>query len=123
MNESATLIYDGDCAFCRQSLRWGIDHLPWFSRYVAFQKINPADYGLTEAQVREQIWLVDGEKRLGGHRAAAWILSQQPTYGWRLLGSLITFYSPVSALVYAWVAKNRHRLPGGTKECSIDDRP
>ena len=121
MRDEALLIYDGDCAFCKQSLLWGINNLEWFPKHKAFQKLKPEEYGLTETQVKSEIWLICGERKLGGHKAASWILNQQKNYLWRLLGSLTDFYSPVSALVYRWVAKNRHRLPGGTKECSLDD--
>ena len=126
MGKPAFLIYDGDCAFCQLSLQWGIDHLAWFPPYVAFQKINPIDFGLTEAQVRSQIFVVDGDKTFGGHRAGAWILTHQPNAGtvsflWRGFGHLINFFSPISALVYRWVAANRHRLPGGSATCKLED--
>ena len=126
MANQAFLIYDGDCAFCQLSLQWGIDHLPWFPPYVAFQKISPKDFDLTDAQVRSQIFLVDATKTFGGHRAGAWILTHQPGHGvkatlWRLFGHLINIFSPISALVYRWVAKNRHRLPGGSATCKLED--
>ena len=123
MKTSALLIYDGDCAFCKQSLRWALDTLPEFCRYAAYQKLNYRDYGLTDTDVRRQVWLIDGSIKLGGHSAVAWLFSQQPVLGWRIAGWIIQTFSPVSALVYKWVANNRHRLPGGTKECVIDDKP
>ena len=123
MKTSALLIYDGDCAFCKQSLRWALDTLPEFCRYAAFQKLNYRDYGLTDTDVKSQVWLIDGTVQLGGHRAVAWLFRQQPVLGWRIAGLIIQVFSPVSALVYRWVANNRHRLPGGTKECEIDDKP
>jgi predicted DCC family thiol-disulfide oxidoreductase YuxK len=27
----------------------------------------------------------------------------------------------LAKIAYHWIAKNRHRLPGGTKQCSIQD--
>lgn len=123
MNRNALLIYDGDCAFCKNSLLWAINHLKTMPRYVAFQKIEPGEYNLTKKDVESQVWLIVGAKRLGGHRAVAWIFLNQPSIGWRSLGAVINTFSPISALVYRWVAANRHRLPGGTKECSIEDRP
>lgn len=123
MNTNAVLIYDGDCAFCKNSLRIALEKLPIFCRYSAYQNTDISALGLTTAQVQAQVWLVDGETKLGGHRAVAWLLLNQSEIGWRALGRLILIASPVSALIYRWVAKNRHRLPGGTKECSIEDRP
>lgn len=123
MNSKAVLIYDGDCAFCKNSLRIGLERLPAFCRYSAYQNTDLAALGLTTEQAKAKVWLVDGANKYGGHRAVAWLLLNQETLGWRLLGRIILLGSPVSALVYGWVAKNRHRLPGGTKECSIEDRP
>lgn len=123
MNRNALLIYDGDCAFCKNSLRLAIKYLPDLPRYAAYQKLNLESVGLALSQAQAQVWLIDGSKKLGGHLAVAWMFSHQKNLGWKFIGGLIKFFSPISALVYAWVAKNRHRLPGGTKECSIEDRP
>ena len=70
--------------------------------------------------------MVDSAKTFAGHRAGAWILTHQPKLGaaaaaWRTLGHLINFFSPISALVYRWVAANRHRLPGGSATCKLED--
>jgi predicted DCC family thiol-disulfide oxidoreductase YuxK len=97
--------------------------LPAFCRYSAYQNTDISALGLTLAEVQEQVWLIDDSRKLGGHRAVAWLLVNQREIWWRVLGALILAASPLSALIYRWVAKNRHRLPGGTKECSIDDRP
>ena len=129
MQPTQVLIYDGDCAFCKLSLDFGIKHLDWFPRYVAFQRINPADFGLAENQVRTSIWLIldssnpQNPKPLAGHLAAAEILVQQKNFLWKFLGRLIKsrLLSPIAAWVYAFVAKNRHRMPGGTKQCKIED--
>jgi predicted DCC family thiol-disulfide oxidoreductase YuxK len=123
VNTDALLIYDGDCAFCKQSLKWALEKFPEFCRYVAFQKVDFDEFGLKLADVQSQVWLIEGEKRLGGHRAVSWLFRQQKSLWWRTLGALIDAFSPISALVYRWVANNRHRLPGGTAECTIDDRP
>jgi predicted DCC family thiol-disulfide oxidoreductase YuxK len=92
-------------------------------RYAAFQRLNLAEFGLSTGDAQTQVWVIDEGKKLGGHKAVAWIFSQQKSLFWRFLGWLILVGSPVSAYVYRWVAKNRHKLPGGTKECSIEDRP
>lgn len=123
MNTDALLIYDGDCAFCKQSLKWALAKLPEFSRYVAYQKVDFRQFGLELEDVQSQVWLIEGGRNLGGHRAVSWLFRQQKPLGWRSLGLLIDVFSPISALVYKWVANNRHRLPGGTAECVIDDKP
>jgi magnesium-transporting ATPase (P-type) len=40
--------------------------------------------------------------------------------GFRALGLAIKAGGPVSAAAYRWVAKNRHRLPGGTAACEVE---
>lgn len=98
-----------------------------FPKYVSFQRINPADFGLTEADVRSRIWLVPeangAKKPLGGHLAAGAILKMQPNLGYRLLGWLASTppTSWVADVLYRLVAANRHRLPGGSRQCKLED--
>jgi len=127
MQESRVLIYDGDCQFCQLSLEFGIKNLRIFPQYVAFQKINPKEFGLTEQQVRSQIWLAprypaEGAS-LGGHLAAGAILGLQPSFWLRALGWLTSTppTSWVAELIYRLIAANRHRLPGGSRACKIED--
>ena len=121
------LIYDGDCQFCRLSLDFGIRHLTKFPRFVAYQSINPASYGLSLTDVASQVWLVtpSGEslKPVGGYLAVAQILLEQPEFYWRWLGFVMKTppFSLLADLVYKWVAKNRHRLPGGSRACKLED--
>jgi predicted DCC family thiol-disulfide oxidoreductase YuxK len=125
VSEERVLIYDGDCQFCQLSLDWGIRHLKRFPKYVAFQRVNLADFGLTKAQAQAQIWLVDTatSKSQGGHLAAAEILRMQPGLAPRAVGALMKVqpFSFVASKIYGWVAKNRHRLPGGTRACKLED--
>jgi predicted DCC family thiol-disulfide oxidoreductase YuxK len=79
------------------------------------------------ADVSSQVWLVgpsnEGIKPLGGHLAVTQILLDQPQFYWRWLGFLMKTppFSFVADLVYKWVAKNRHRLPGGSRACKLED--
>jgi predicted DCC family thiol-disulfide oxidoreductase YuxK len=127
MSTNQVLIYDGDCKFCQLSLEFGIKHMATFPSYVAFQKINPANFGLTDAQVRAEIWLVETDsttnENLGGHLAAAAILRMQTNILYRILGWLMKT-PPTSWLAkigYRWIANNRHRLPGGSRTCNLVD--
>lgn len=127
MSVNQVLIYDGDCKFCQLSLEFGIRHLKTFPKYVAFQKIDPTKFGLTIDQVRTQIWLVDqgsgSTKPKGGHLAAGQILTMQRNLFYKALGWLIKTppTSFMADVVYRWVAKNRHRLPGGSRQCKLED--
>jgi predicted DCC family thiol-disulfide oxidoreductase YuxK len=127
MQESRVLIYDGDCQFCQLSLDFGIKNLRIFPQYVAFQRIDPQDFGLTEKQVRSQIWLAHktptSSAALGGHLAAGAILKLQPSWWLRVLGWLASTppTSWAANLLYKLIAANRHRLPGGSRACKIED--
>lgn len=124
MLEHGLLIYDGDCKFCQLSLDFALRKLENMPKYVAFQRINPSDFGLTAEQVRQEIWLFrTGHDPLGGHRAIAELFSSQKKRFWRLLGKLMQLapIDPIAASVYRWVARHRHQLPGGSKECQLKD--
>jgi predicted DCC family thiol-disulfide oxidoreductase YuxK len=127
MNKSWVLIYDGDCQFCQLSLDFGVKNLRIFPQYVAFQRIDPQDFGLTEEQVKSQIWLAQKSPAramaLGGHLAAGAILKLQPSFWLRALGWLASTppTSWAADLLYKVIAANRHRLPGGSRACKLED--
>ena len=127
MQGSQVLIYDGDCQFCQLSLDFGIRKLRIFPQYVAFQRIDPKDFGLTFTQVKSQIWLAHKAPTesvaLGGHLAAGAILKLQPSRWLKILGWLTSNppTSWVANLLYKLIAANRHRLPGGSRACKIED--
>lgn len=119
------LIFDGDCAFCTSSARWIERRLPDGVDVVAWQFIDDLDgLGLTTHDVNSKAWWItaDGRRR-GGHLAIseALIAAGAP---WSLLGrvSLIPPIRWISAAVYALVSRYRHRMPGGTPACRLDQR-
>lgn len=118
---ATTLIFDGDCGFCTLCVTWGLKNLSAFPNPLAFQKLDPADYGLSQADVRKAVWLISGSTVLSGARAVAWILKGQKNYSWRLVGRFIDWcpIRPFAALGYRLVALNRHRLPGASTECKM----
>jgi predicted DCC family thiol-disulfide oxidoreductase YuxK len=118
---ATTLIFDGDCGFCTRCVVWGTANLSAFPNPVAFQKLEPSDYGLTENDVRKAVWLISEQTVLSGARAVAWILKGQKSLGWRLIGRFIDWcpIRPFSALAYRLVALNRHHLPGASTECKM----
>ncbi len=118
---ATTLIYDGDCAFCTRCVVWGAANLSAFPNPVAFQSLQPENYGLTDADVRKAVWVISGATVLSGARAVAWILKGQKSVGWRWFGNFIDWcpIRPISSLVYRIVARNRHRMPGASTECKM----
>ena len=110
------IVYDADCGFCTRSARW-VDDRP-----VAWQSLDLTAVGATQEQADNFAgWLVDGRIRALGAPAIA--ASLRARGGWtRPVGWLMDLpgVRRLAAVVYRMVAANRHRLPGGTPECSLD---
>lgn len=107
-----TLIYDGDCGFCRRSLAWGQRNLTAFPRAIAANTAEARKAGLSRNQLAESIWIIGPDRPLAAAEAAAFILKLQPNVLWRGLGYLMSIWpiSVISRAVYFWVARNRGRL-------------
>lgn len=121
----ATLIFDGACGVCAVAVDWVRNHLSRQPEMVPFQSIAPSDYGLTDLEVRQRVWLVSEGRIAGGHRAIAELFRGQPEPRWRFLGQLL-LTPPVSMgarVVYAIVARNRHRIRIGQDRCEYTPLP
>jgi predicted DCC family thiol-disulfide oxidoreductase YuxK len=115
------LIFDGDCAFCTSSAQWIEHRLPDGVRVEPWQQLDLTAYRLTEHDVTTAAYWVDRRGRTHrGHRAIARSLIAAGG-GWKVLGTalLVPPISWIAALLYRVVAKNRHRLPGGTPACKL----
>lgn len=126
-SSDATLVYDGDCAFCTRSVA-AIGSLRLAApRIVAWQHADLDALGLTRAQCEREIqWVAAGGRVDGGAQGVARLLlaSGLP---WSVLGALLRI-PPVrwlAAVAYRLVADNRHRLLGGTPACALppSERP
>lgn len=141
---NAVLVFDGDCGFCTSAVTWLESCLPLPPTSVPYQWADLEGLGLTVEEAAERVWLIttesrDGHQRgghqyrdhqyldhqYGGHLAAAAMLRRQPSIEWRFLGFLlITFpFSLLASIGYAFVARIRHRLPGGTPACRMRGEP
>lgn len=113
------LVFDGDCAFCTSSAR-ALERIGPRAGIVAWQQADLDALGITEEQAIEAVqWVGADGAVLAGHEAIAAVLASAGPV-WRLVGRAITLpgISAVAAIVYRWVAANRHRLPGGTPACA-----
>ena len=119
------LIYDGDCAFCTSSAHWlakrlnrpperNILLIPW-------QFTDLAALGTTaERAHREALWVsTDGTISGGAAAFAEWLKFRGGAY--RLFGHLMELpgIRTLAAAVYRLIAKNRHRMPGGSPACAL----
>jgi predicted DCC family thiol-disulfide oxidoreductase YuxK len=117
------LIYDGDCAFCTLWVNRLRAWLPAFPELKTSQEIVVDDYALTPADVEKFAWYVTPTHQYAGHLALSALLQAQPRAGLRFLGAVLRTppISLLGGLVYSFVARYRHRLPGGTPSCATPD--
>ncbi len=115
------LIYDGDCAVCTRLATWAaargnVPIAPW-------QSLDLEPLHLTEEDVRAAAWWVDGAGRqFRGERAVAKAMVARG--GWTVPFGVLLDLPGVRHLarpVYRFVARNRHRMPGATAACDIED--
>jgi predicted DCC family thiol-disulfide oxidoreductase YuxK len=116
------LVYDGDCSFCTRSAELAERLLPVGIPVVPWQSIADLDaLGLTVHDVTTKVWWVGTDGRLsGGHEAIARCgLAMRKWYSPLAALLLLPPISFLAALLYSWVATNRHLMPGGTDACRV----
>lgn len=117
----ALLVYDGDCAFCSSSVRFIERRVKRHPRLEPWQRLDLDSLGLTSEQCEAAVqWVGTDGRTASGHEAVGRLLLHAGGM-WGLVGR--TILAPgvrsVAKTTYAWVARNRHRLPGGTPECGL----
>jgi predicted DCC family thiol-disulfide oxidoreductase YuxK len=121
-----TFIFDGDCAFCSSCARFIERRVRPAARVAAWQHLDLAALGVTADDCADAVqWVgTDGTVAAGPAGIARLLRSAGGPGGyllWRPAGVVLGL-RPVLALAwpaYRWVARNRHRLPGGTAACAL----
>jgi len=118
------LIFDGDCAFCSSSVRFGqrwIKHMPEATPY---QFADLPSLELIAEQCNAAVQYVARDRHVYSAQDAVSALLLGAGRGWWVLGALLRVPGIhwLSGVVYRWVAANRHRLPGGTAACALPRR-
>ena len=124
-DEVPWLIFDGDCAFCTSSAHWLAERLNRplgpNARLIPWQFTDLAALGTTtERARREALWVdIDGTIDGGAAAFAEWLKFRGGAYG--IVGRLMDLpgVRALAAGVYRMIAKNRHRLPGGSPACTL----
>jgi predicted DCC family thiol-disulfide oxidoreductase YuxK len=121
---AAAFIYDGDCAFCSSSARFLRRYAPSEAELVPWQRVNLPEIGLTERECADSVRWVGADGSRGAGPVAIGHLLCTARWYWRPVGRVLR--TPpgrwLAWPVYRWVARNRHRLPGGTPACSVPVR-
>ncbi|WP_354643503.1 thiol-disulfide oxidoreductase DCC family protein [Kitasatospora camelliae] len=131
------LVFDGDCGFCTTCVVWaerypraslssaGWEAVPYQRADLAALDGLAGGRGLVtrERAEREVLWVTPAGRVYGGAQAAARLLMRSGG-AWAYAGGALTLapVRPVADAVYRWVARHRHRLPGGTPACALPVR-
>jgi hypothetical protein len=90
---------------------------------IPYQRAKLDELGLSLGECESAVQYVNKSRKFAGHKAIAQGLIDSRTI-WSPLGRILLWpvISGIAFVVYGLVAKNRHRLPGGTPACSLDGR-
>ena len=99
---NVTVIYDGECDFCRECVRWvqrraQVTALP-------FQTTDLSHFGLTYDRCSKEVVVLIENEVFGGAAAVAELLH---ITGYKFLGGLLKMSGPFGRFGYRWVAKHR----------------
>ena len=101
-----TVIFDGQCEFCEQSVTWIQRKLVITA--LPFQTSELAPFNLTKEQCAKQVYVVSDGVTYGGAAAIAFLLKRR---GNRIQSGLITASGPVGRAGYRWIASHRNSIP------------
>ena len=113
---SPTVIYDGECGICRQSVdllrRWDREQL---LRYVPFQdEAAVARFGIALPALAAAMHLVLPDGRVyAGADAAPELLRLLPGKRWLAVPFAVPGVLPLARRIYAWIAARRRCLVRG----------
>lgn len=137
-------MFDGDCAFCTRCARFIEGRFGRRMEVASYQSLDAsgrlAAVGLDTATCSEALQFVEGRFSESSvvevpSGEGAWRISSGAVAVGRLLvvaGRLwkvigVVLLAPgvrsLAGVVYRWVARNRHRMPGGTAECVLPGPP
>ena len=102
----ATLIFDGECEFCQQSLIWLEKKLDVDA--IAFQTGDLQPFKLTREQCAKQIYIITDSDTYAGADAVRYLLHQR---GNRIAARLLGISGDLGRAGYRWVASHRHTWP------------
>ena len=102
----ATLIFDGECEFCQQSLIWLEKKLDVDA--IAFQTGDLQPFKLTREQCAKQIYVITDSDTYAGADAVRYLLHLR---GNRIAARLLGINGNLGRAGYRWVASHRNTWP------------
>jgi predicted DCC family thiol-disulfide oxidoreductase YuxK len=102
MSKEITVIYDGQCEFCKNCLTWVKKKLVVTA--IPYQSADLAQYGLTIEECAAQLYVIKGEKKYGGIKAVTLLLRKRKN---RIAALILKVSGPLGDKGYKWVAANR----------------
>ena len=101
-----TVIFDGQCEFCQQSVTWIARKLVITA--LPYQTSDLTPFKLTQEQCAKQVYVISAGVTYGGAAAIAFLLKRR---GNRIQSGLITASGPVGRAGYRWIASHRNSIP------------
>lgn len=102
MSKEITVIYDGQCEFCKNCLTWVEKKLVVTA--IPYQSADLSQYGLTIEECAAQLYVIKGKKKYGGIKAVRLLLRKRKN---RIAALVIKLSGPLGDKAYKWVAVNR----------------
>jgi predicted DCC family thiol-disulfide oxidoreductase YuxK len=120
--ELPVLLFDGDCAFCTSCVKWMQRHMRRLDTTVPYQRADLDSLGVTEAQCEAALQWVGADRTVYSANLAVAQVLIDAGKGWAVIGraTRLPGIRQLTAVTYRWIARNRHRLPGGTPACSLE---
>ncbi len=115
-------LFDGDCSFCSSSARVLERRVPGPTTITPWQWTDLEPLKVTVDEVDAAVVMVDVRlQHRSGPEALADLLATSTSRACRAAGRVLGLRP---TLVVAWplyrlIARNRHRMPGGTQQCSL----
>jgi predicted DCC family thiol-disulfide oxidoreductase YuxK len=97
-----TVVFDGDCEFCQQSITW-IQH-KLVVEAIAFQTADLQPFNLIKEQCAKQVYVITDSEVYGGADAIRYLLKKR---GNRVGAILLGATGNVGRAGYRWVASHR----------------
>ena len=100
-----TVIFDGDCEFCQQSITWIQRKL--VVEAIAFQTADLQPFNLTKEQCAKQVYVITNSEVYGGADAIRYLLKKR---GNKVSAFLLGTTGDIGRAGYRWVASHRNSL-------------